>query len=169
LIRYQLALDHRVAPISLSHPLRHLPPAPTAPRLDTGQSAGPDAQRIGWTNVRPRTATISTIMLWTEHRLTTLVQHGCRHRWRSARQAHERIRPVPAIRVALRYESLTGATTGGRENGMNAVRRIVVVAMLLVLLGLAAGFDVSVDSNEERSRGSALTPTAVEYAVMLAL
>jgi hypothetical protein len=52
---------------------------------------------------------------------------------------------------------------------MHAVRRTVVVATLLVLLGLAAGLDVSVENNEERSRGSALTPTAVEYAVMLAL
>ena len=52
---------------------------------------------------------------------------------------------------------------------MHAVRRVVVVAMALVLLGLAAGFDVSVDSDGERSRVSALTPTAVEYAVMLAL
>jgi len=73
-----------------------------------------------------------------------------------------------AIRVALRREYRTGATTGGRENGMHAVRR-VVVAMALVLLGLAAGFGVSVDSDGERSGVDALTPTAVEYAVMLAL
>ena len=52
---------------------------------------------------------------------------------------------------------------------MRAVRRGVVVATLLVLLGLAAGLDASVEGNEERSRGSALAPTAVEYAVMLAL
>ena len=52
---------------------------------------------------------------------------------------------------------------------MHAVRRMVVVATLLALLGLATGLDVSVPNQEERSRGSALTPTAVEYAVMLAL
>ncbi|HEY3009600.1 MAG TPA: hypothetical protein VGJ63_16265 [Micromonosporaceae bacterium] len=52
---------------------------------------------------------------------------------------------------------------------MHAIRRTVVVATLLVLLGLVASFDVPVSNDEERSRGTALTPTAVEYAVMLAL
>lgn len=52
---------------------------------------------------------------------------------------------------------------------MHAVRRTVVVAMLLALLGLVASLSVLVSNDEERSRGSALTPTAVEYAVMLAL
>jgi hypothetical protein len=55
------------------------------------------------------------------------------------------IRPhVPAIRIPLRRESSTGGTTGGKENGMHAVRRTVVVATLLVLLGLVAGLDVAV-------------------------
>jgi hypothetical protein len=76
---------------------------------------------------------------------------------------------LPAIRVALRHESSTGGTTGGKENAMHARRRTVVVATLLVLLGLVASLEVSVSNDEERSRGTALTPTAVEYAVMLAL
>jgi hypothetical protein len=50
---------------------------------------------------------------------------------------------------------------------MHALRRTVAVATLLVLLGLVAGFGVSVANDEERSRGSALAPTAMEYAVML--
>jgi hypothetical protein len=52
---------------------------------------------------------------------------------------------------------------------MHAKRRAVVVATLLVLLGLVASLALSVENREERSRGGALTPTAVEYAVMLAL
>jgi hypothetical protein len=47
---------------------------------------------------------------------------------------------------------------------MHTVRRILVAASLLALLGLMVGG--SLDNNEERSRG-ALMPTAVEYAVML--
>jgi hypothetical protein len=83
-------------------------------------------------------------------------------------RAGERIRPhVRAIRVAWRHESSTGGTTSGRENGMHALRRTVAVATLLVLLGLVAGFGVSVANDEERLRGSALAPTAMEYAVML--
>ena len=52
---------------------------------------------------------------------------------------------------------------------MRAVRRVVVAATLLALLGLVASLGLSASNDEERSRGSALTPTAVEYAVMLAL
>jgi len=52
---------------------------------------------------------------------------------------------------------------------MYTVRRSVVVVTVLTLLVLVTGFDVLVADDEERSRGSALTPTAVEYAVMLAL
>jgi|GEM_PF-3832778 hypothetical protein len=47
---------------------------------------------------------------------------------------------------------------------MHTVRRFLVAASLLALLGLMVGG--SLDSNEERSPG-ALMPTAVEYAVML--
>jgi len=47
---------------------------------------------------------------------------------------------------------------------MHTVRRILVAASLLALLGLMVG--ASLDNNEERSRGT-LMPTAVEYAVML--
>jgi hypothetical protein len=75
----------------------------------------------------------------------------------------------PPIRVALCHESSRGGTTSGKEHDMHAMRRTVVVATLLVLLGLVASFEVPVSNDEERSRGTALTPTAVEYAVMLAL
>lgn len=49
---------------------------------------------------------------------------------------------------------------------MHTVRRVIVAATLLALLGLVAGLGrPASNGEEERSRG-ALTPTAVEYAVM---